>query len=116
MNKNNEKLIELVKQNPDLPIIPATYYEVVQDDWGYWVGGIEDIRVDYFYMGKERWYAGEEEIRDFIYEKNESILEFDTYTNKQFDKFIDKEFNDMILNKEIIKAIIMYISMSITPS
>ena len=33
-NKNSKKLIELVQQNPELPIIPATHWEVVTEEGG----------------------------------------------------------------------------------
>lgn len=111
-NKNNEKLIELVKQNPDLPIITATYYEVVAEDWGYWVGEIQDICVDYFYMrqGKDRWFAGEDDIFEHLYFTYESNSICEMMSDEEYNKFLYNKFNEMVSNKEIVKAIIIYIS------
>jgi hypothetical protein len=53
-NEFNKTLINLVKENPELPIIPVTYYEVVCDDCGYWAGEIEKVIVDYFYLDKDK--------------------------------------------------------------
>lgn len=33
-----EELLKLIKENPDLPIVPMVDSEVVQDDFGYWLG------------------------------------------------------------------------------
>lgn len=41
----NYKLLELVKENPSLPIVPMTYYEVCGGDSGYWLGLIESVEI-----------------------------------------------------------------------
>lgn len=41
----NYKLLELVKENPQLPIVPMTNYEVIGGDSGYWLGCIETIEI-----------------------------------------------------------------------
>ena len=41
----NYKLLELVKENPELPIIPMTHYEVCGGDSGYWLGTIESVEI-----------------------------------------------------------------------
>lgn len=33
-----EKLLKLVAENPELPVLPMVDYEVVGDDWGCWAG------------------------------------------------------------------------------
>lgn len=38
MTKENEQLIQLIKENPDLPVVPMVYYDVVNDEYGYWEG------------------------------------------------------------------------------
>lgn len=108
-NENNKKLIELVQQNPELPIIPATYYEVCAEDWGYWCGEISDVKVDYFYLDCDRWYAGESEIMDQLeleYDADESIPEMN---REEWDKYLENKFKERVESGEIKKAIIMYI-------
>ena len=41
----NYKLLELVKENPELPIVPMTYYEVCGGDSGYWMGRIVSVEI-----------------------------------------------------------------------
>ena len=41
----NYRLIELVRENPDLPIVPMTYYEVCGGDTGYWLGQVESVEI-----------------------------------------------------------------------
>ena len=41
----NYKLLELVKENPSLPIVPMTHYEVCGGDSGYWMGEIQTVEI-----------------------------------------------------------------------
>lgn len=57
-----EKFLRLVKENPDLPIIPMVDSAVVaDDDYCSWLGSFGDCRVDsyvYFtYYGEERFFT-----------------------------------------------------------
>jgi hypothetical protein len=51
-----EKLLQLVKENPDLPIIPMVETEVVcGDEYGYWMGSFEDCQIREFAI--DEWYG-----------------------------------------------------------
>ena len=41
----NYTLLKLIEENPTLPIVPMTYYEVLGGDSGYWLGKIESIEI-----------------------------------------------------------------------
>ncbi len=41
----NYTLLKLVEENPSLPIVPMTHYEVVGGDSGYWMGKIESVEI-----------------------------------------------------------------------
>lgn len=41
----NYRLLELVRENPSLPIVPMTYFEVCCGDSGYWLGKIESVEI-----------------------------------------------------------------------
>lgn len=41
----NCKMLELVKENPELPIVPMIHYEVCGGNYGYWLGRIESVEV-----------------------------------------------------------------------
>ena len=52
-----DKLIQLKKEHPELPIITMVFSEVVgEDDNGYWLGKIDNISIDKYYRGEERVY------------------------------------------------------------
>ena len=109
INKNNKELLELVKNNPDLPIITATHYDVCCEDHGYWIGEIIKIKVDYYYICDEQWCAGEDEIKEqFIFEleNDENLPELSV---EDFDKTIDDRFDMYIKEGKIKEAIIIFI-------
>lgn len=41
----NYTLFKLVEENPSLPIVPMTHYEVVGGDSGYWMGNITAVEI-----------------------------------------------------------------------
>lgn len=41
----NYKLLTLVKENPSLPIVPMTHWEVCGGDSGYWLGNIKSVEI-----------------------------------------------------------------------
>lgn len=47
MNEKTARLLELVKENPELPIVPMVDGEIVAgDDFGVWMGAWGSARVD----------------------------------------------------------------------
>ena len=47
MNENTKRLLELIQENPDLPIVPMVDAEIVGgDDFGRWMGDWGYARVD----------------------------------------------------------------------
>lgn len=56
MNNNITELLRLVKENPDLPILPMVDGEIVcGDEYGRWVGSFGKCRVDEYVIDK--WYG-----------------------------------------------------------
>lgn len=49
---NLTTLLTLVRENPDLPVVPMVEAEVVGDDWGRWIGKIGDVRIDEYLLTK----------------------------------------------------------------
>lgn len=60
------EFMELVKANPDLPIIPMVDAEIVGDDYSYWLGEWGNSEVTEYYNGKEKIH--------FKYEDEEDVL------------------------------------------
>ena len=40
--QNREELFRLMRENPDLPVVPMVDGEICGDDSGYWCGGMGD--------------------------------------------------------------------------
>ena len=56
MKKNIEKLLQLIKENPDLPILPMVNGEVCgDDDYNYWMGSWGWCRIDEYLI--DEWYG-----------------------------------------------------------
>lgn len=56
MNENIEKLLQLIKENPDLPILPMVDGEVCGgDDYNYWMGAWGRCRIDEYLI--DEWYG-----------------------------------------------------------
>lgn len=53
MNEKITELLRLIKENPDLPILPMVDGEICAgDDYGYWSGSWGTARVDEFLISK----------------------------------------------------------------
>lgn len=72
MNKNINKLLELVKQNPDLPIIPMVSYEICCGDYNYWMASFSTCCVDEYII--DEWY-GDGCVRFKSDEEEDTIVE-----------------------------------------
>ena len=79
--KNVSELLELIKKNPDLEIIPMVDYEVIGDDFCFWAGNWGNARIDEYYNSNERIY--------FKY------YDFEDVTQQILDKLTDEECKDL---------------------
>ena len=103
-----DKLIELKKENPELPIKIMVDYEVFGGDYGYWEGKIFKIDIDFYCVLGDRIYLGEDEIRE---ELEEMFIDDNTnMSDEDFAVLIDKKWNEKIDKNEVQKAIIVYIN------
>lgn len=53
MNEKTARLLELVRENPELPIVPMVDAEICGDDYGTYMGGWGNARVDEYIIAKE---------------------------------------------------------------
>ena len=57
-----EELLKLIKENPDLPIVPMVDGEVVGDDcYRYWLGIFEGSKIEEIYTGREYTHIKDED-------------------------------------------------------
>ena len=60
---NIEKLIKLIQENPDLPVIPMVDYEIVaDDDYQRWMGSIGDSKIGDFCIWNDKIYTDKQNL------------------------------------------------------
>ena len=103
MRAKTRQLFELIRDNPDLPVIPFVDFEVVGDDsYGRWIGSwgqsyiIEYIAVEMYGDYPEMVYKDDTE-------------DYETYLLDQ--GMTDEEVEEHIKNIDWIKAIAVYIDL-----
>lgn len=103
--KNRDELFRLMKENPDLPVVPMVDGEICGDDSGYWMAGWGESRVDEFLIC-ERAERTAFKSEDDVFGTLEDYLSYD-----DFDKLPDLESECRKRYDELpwTKAIIVYI-------
>ena len=62
-----EQFLELVKENPDLPIVPMVDQEVVADDsYSWWLGKFQRSEVTEYYLGHDRIHFKNDDEEDVL--------------------------------------------------
>lgn len=80
-------LLDLIKENPHLPIVPMVDSEVVADtDYSWWRGCWGHARVDKYYESDEGiYFYDENDIESLI----EDVMGWDWYENKTDDEALE---------------------------
>lgn len=124
-----QELLELIIDNPSLPVVPMVDYEIVSDDSCRWLGSFGRSYIGEYALfdEKERYYEDREEFKEDYYDYycNELYEKFKyepciTFAND--DRFVDEQvaankenekrlnkYLDEIADKHFKKAIIVYI-------
>lgn len=104
MNRN--KLLKLVEENPDLPVIPIVDGEIPGDDCGYWLGAWGNSRIDEYLLVSNRdlvVFKSDDDVFDVL----ERCL-----SDEKFEKLPESEEECKPIYDALpwIKAIIVYIN------
>lgn len=97
-----EKLLKLVAENPELPVLPMVDYEVVGGDWGCWGGKWKDSYIGYYLIDREDIKFKEDEDPEEMVQRFTTDEEYYNMTAEQMKEF----YNSLPWQK----AIIVYIS------
>jgi hypothetical protein len=128
MNDNIKKLLELINENPELPIICMVDSEIVSDDYGRWMAQIGRSEIGEFATYNDRFYDDREEFTEDYYDYNEENLDerfgynpcmsyphaykrypkADIEANKQAEARLN-EYLDEVADRTFTKAILVYI-------
>lgn len=112
--KNVEKLLKLVKTNPDLPIVAMVDNEVVGDD-GYsrWMGEFGCVEVGEYTLYDDQFFTDRDEFKKRFYDNNDDALcdkfHYDPRNNENY-KLLE-DYLDEIAESAFIKAIIVDIDL-----
>lgn len=109
-----EQVLELMKENPDLPVVPMVGWDIVADDsYSYWLGKWTRARVDKYLVSEERVhfysdgiYGDEEELSDL--NEIEQVL-WHYYDYSLVDSWNDRECIDYYKHLPWQEAIVVYI-------
>lgn len=86
-SENIKTLLELIKENPELPIVPMVDSEIVGDGCGRWNGSWGTTRIDRYLTTKDDWEP------QIIFESDEDVAEaLEKYlTDDEFERLPDDE-------------------------
>lgn len=104
--KKAEELLQLIAENPGLPLLPMVYYEVVGEDCGNWAGRWKESFIDHYIIDGEQIRFKSEEDANEMAERLLPPNEYENMTDGQIEKFYD--------SLPWKKAIIVYIDLPIS--
>ena len=103
MGENCGKLLKLIQENPELPIVPVVDGEIPGDDCGYWLGSWGYAAIDEYIITHERvCFKSDDDVFDVL-ERCLSTDEFDALPETE------SECRPFYNALPWIKAIIVYI-------
>ncbi len=105
---NVEKFLELVKENPDLPVIPMVDADVVCDDSGYWMGCFGTCYVDEYYVGKDRIHFKDDDEEDVLADMVGCDY-YETKDGRDITTLSEEEWKALFESLDWIKAIVVFI-------
>ncbi len=128
MNDNIKKLLELINENPELPIICMVDGNIVGEDYGRWMAQIGWSEIGEYASYNDRFYNDREEFVEDYYAHNDEILDDrfgynpsvsypyaqkrypkeDIEANKEAEARINK-YLDEVADRAFTKAILVYI-------
>ena len=110
MNEKVVQFLNLVKENPELPVIPFVDAEVVaDDDYSYWMGSFGNTYIDEYYAGKYRYYfkSDIDELVDDFYDEYGDSKEYENLSDEDFEKAMREKAETVDWHK----AILVYINL-----
>lgn len=105
-----KEFLELVKQNPELPIVPMVDGEIVGcDDYGYWLGCWGRSEITEYYLGKERVHFKDDDVEDVLNDMDGCEYGYDK-NGRDIYELSDDEWYKTYDELPWIKCIVVYIT------
>lgn len=115
-NERTERLLNLIKENPDLRIVPIVDNEVCAgDDYSTWCGSWGDARVDETYSSDERIYFRSVDDEDLAEQYADNIFD-ELFPNRmsltdEESDIVDKKAKEIVNNLNWEKVIVVSIEL-----
>lgn len=103
------KIIKLIEENPDLPIVPMVDSEVVAEDCGYWLGKWGRCEVTEYYEGRERIHFKDDDEEDVLNDLVGCEYSHDPHGRDIYD-LSDDEWDKLYNSIQWVKCIVVYIT------
>ena len=108
---NVEQLLNLIKENPELPIVPMVESEIVADDcYSYWVGNWGSANIDEIYMGRESVHIKSTEDEEEVLNDIAGCKYGCDPAGRDIYDLTDEEWNKLYESIPWQKAILVYIT------
>lgn len=104
----HDELFKLIKENPDLEIVPMVCNEVCNsDDHRYWMGEWGKCSVDEYFVGDERVWVREDDCEDLVQQliDEKFLSEWKGKTEEEMEKLA----GEIIDGYSWVKCIVIYI-------
>lgn len=104
LSKTIKELVDLISENPELPIFAWVDGEICEDNCGYWLGqfGSASIR-EYAKVKTYDWYE-----KNYVFK--DDYEDYLNYLLNENENLTEKEAIDQILNLDYKKAIFVYVN------
>lgn len=108
-NNQVEELLTLIKDNPDLPIIPMVNQEVVADDsYTWWLGRWKYSEVSGYYLGNEAIHFKDDDEEDVLKDMV-GCKYYCTPDGRDITEISDEEWDALYASIPWEKCIVVYI-------
>ena len=105
-----EELLELIKENPDLPVVPMVDGEIVGDDsCQYWLGRWGHSEVTEYYIGREKVHFKDDDEEDVLNDLEGCKYGCDPQGRDIYDDLSDDEWKALYESIQWTKCIVVYI-------
>lgn len=104
---NINQLLKLIKENPELEIVPMVDSEIGGYDYSYYMGEWGTAEIDEYHCSDERIYFKEQDFEELVDEFiDNNHEEYNDLTDEELEKLAEEKIN----NLEWVKAIVVHIN------
>lgn len=103
-----ERFLKLVRENPDLPIVPMVSEEVVGEGSAWWEGEWSHSKVTEYYNGRNHIHFRDDDEEDILSDMAGCAYD-KTKDGREIYDLSDEEWDECLDSLEWKKAIVVYI-------